>query len=237
MNPEEIEIGQQKVGRRTLVAGMGSAVAGFAVGASTACAQAPETAPSGGFVPERHELDAWMDALPGGHRVFIDSATPNGGAEALLFANNLYNAQQDAYSGSPADFAMVVCLRHLSTPFGYVDGIWEKYGAAFNSLMQFPDPDTGQAPTRNLMNSADHPGLPNMGNTIDSLVARGTQFAICNAATLFISGQVAAATGASADDVYQELVAGAIPNSRFVPAGVMAATRSQEYGYSLLYAG
>lgn len=232
------EIGQQKIGRRSLVTGMAGAVAGFTVGASAACAQTPDQpAQPAGFEPERHELDAWMDALPGRHRVFIDSATPNGGAEALLFANNLYDAQQDAYSGSPADFAMVVCLRHFSTPFGYVDAIWQKYGAAFDQLMQFPDPETGQAPTRNLMNSPDHPGLPNLGNTIDSLVARGTQFAICNAATRFISQQVAAAAGVGADAVYEELVAGAIPNSRFVPAGVMAATRAQEYGYSLLYAG
>ena len=47
---------------------------------------------------------------------------------------------------------------------------------------------------------------------------------------------MADARGEAADDIYQELVANAIPNGRFVAAGVVAATRSQEYGYSLLYA-
>jgi hypothetical protein len=225
--------------RRSLIVGMGAAAAGFSIGASAACAQTPPAASESttGFVPARHEQDEWMNALPGQHRVFVDSATARGGAEALLYANNLYNAQENAYSGSPADFAMVVCFRHLSTPFGYNDDVWSRYGEAFQGLMDFSDPDTGGAPTTNLMNAADRSGLPNLGSTIDSLVARGTEFAVCNAATRFIAQQIGNAQGESADAVYEDLVAGAIPNSRFVSAGVMALTRAQEYGYSLLYAG
>jgi len=224
--------------RRTLLTAMGAGIAGLAAGAATACAQTPSgVGPSVGFEPARHDLDAWMGELAGQHRVFIDSATPNGGAEALLYANNLYNAQTDAYAGSPADFAMIVCLRHFSTPFAYNDEIWAQYGQFFSGMMQFTDPDTGGAPSINLMNSASHTTLPNFGATIDSLVERGTQFAVCDAATRFISQQIEATTGASADDVHAELVAGVIPNGRFVSAGVMALTRAQEYGYSLLAAG
>lgn len=225
-------------GRRAMMTGLGAAVAGFAVGASTACAQAPEAVtPTRGFEPARHEIDAWMDELEGQHRVFIDSATAAGGGEALLFANNLYNSEESAYSGSASDFAMLICLRHFSTPFAYSDAIWAKYGEVFYGAMQFPDPDTGQAPVINLMNSAAHTTLPNFGNTIDALVARGARFAVCDTATRFFAQQIAASTGDSADAVHDELVAAVIPNARFVSAGVMAVTRSQEYGYSLLYAG
>lgn len=227
---------QQLKSRRAVMTGLGVAAAGLTAGATTACAQTPRGA-STGFQPQRHDLDAWFDELPGGHRVFIDSAYPLGGAEALLYANNLYDAQERAYAGGAADYAMVVCFRHFSTPFGYVDAVWEKYGEGFDELMQYPDPATGQAPRINLMNSPDHPTLPNFGFTIDSHVERGTQFAICDAATRFIAGHLANGAGTSADDVYEELVAGAIPNSRFVSAGVIAMTRAQEYGYSLLYAG
>jgi len=223
--------------RRSVMTGMGIATAGLAVGAA-ACAQTPAARGSAtGFQPERHDVDSWFDELPGEHRVFIDTSYPRGGAEALLYANNLYAAQESAYAGGPADFAMVVCFRHFSTPFGYVDSVWQKYGEGFNEIMQYPDPATGQAPRINLMNSPDHPTLPNFGFTIDSHVARGTQFAICDNATHFFAGQLANAAGTSQEDVYAELVAGAIPNSRFVSAGVMAMTRAQEYGYSLLYAG
>jgi len=97
-------------GRRSILTGMGVAAAGLAVGATAVSAQAAST----GFKPARHEQDAWLDKMPGDHRVFIDSATPLGGAEALPYAMNLFNAQVGAYGGSPDDFAMVVCFRHFS---------------------------------------------------------------------------------------------------------------------------
>jgi hypothetical protein len=220
-------------GRRSLITGLGIAAAGVAAAASMpAHAQR-----SRGFVPARHSLDAWLDELPGEHRVFVDSATAHGGAEALLYSNNLYAAHQSAYSGSPEDFAMVVCFRHFSTPFGYDDAAWEKYGEQFMTVMQFENAALGKAPKFNPMNATDVAGLPNFGMTVDSVTSRGAQIAICNNATRFVSTQIAAATGASADDVFEELHAHAVTNGRFVPAGVLAATRAQEYGYSFLYAG
>ena len=219
--------------RRSIITGLSAAAAGAALVSTTACAQTSAT----GFQPARHSLDAWLDQQPGTHRVFIDSASAKGGAEALLYANNLYTARENAYAGEPADFAIVICYRHLSTPFGYTDAIWNKYGEIFNSVMQFPDPVTGAAPKINLMNSAAHATLPNFGVTNDAMGAKGTQFAICSAATQFIAGVIAGETGGNADAIRDELVAGAIPNSRFVSAGVVALTRAQEYGYSLLYAG
>jgi hypothetical protein len=223
-----------KIARRTLMTGAGIAVAGLA--ASTV-ARAQQGGRATAFSPARHAADAWLDQMPGNHRVFIDSATAPGGAEALLYANNLYSARESAYAGEPADFAIVVCYRHFSTPFGYNDAIWAKYGAIFDSLLQFPDPQTGAAPTINLMNSAAHTTLQNAGVTIDAVRAKGTRFAICSAATQFIAGAIAGQTGGQAEEIRDELMAGAIPDSRFVSAGVMALTRAQEYGYSLLYAG
>lgn len=77
----------------------------------------------------------------------------------------------------------------------------------------------------------------NVDSFIESVTANGAVIAICNNATHFFAGQLAANSDESADDVYAELVANAIDHSRFVSAGVMALTRAQEYGYSLLVAG
>ncbi|HJN44904.1 MAG TPA: hypothetical protein QF572_12075 [Vicinamibacterales bacterium] len=218
--------------RRSLMTGFGAIAAAFGVRPALARAQTS----AGSFRPARHELDAWLDEMPGQHRVFIDSADAQGAGNAVLYANNLYRANQSAYSLDPHDVAIVVCFRHLATVFGYNDAMWAKYGEHFSRLASFTDPGTDQPPSANLYN-ADGYGreLPNSGNTIDAQIERGAQFAICDAATRFYSGQVARATGQSMDDVYPELVANAIPNGRFVSAGVVAATRSQEYGYSLLY--
>lgn len=219
--------------RRSVITGFGAAVAGLTVAASTANAQ---SAGASGFQPTRHASDAWFDELPGQHRVFIDSATALGGAEAVLYANNLYAAQDGAYPDDPADFAMIVCFRHFSTPFGYNDDMWAKYGGAFNSIMNFPNPATDQAFTVNPLNQTATT-LPNFGFTIDLVTGKGTHFGICRAATRFFSNVIAGATGGNQPDIFDELVANAIPSSRFVSAGVMALTRAQEYGYSLLYAG
>ena len=225
---------QDRRTRRSLMTGFGAAAAGLALGPQQARAQSGRTS---GFQPARRSADAWLDTLRGTHRVFIDSATALGGAEAVLYANNLYAAQEGPdYNGGPADLAMIVCFRHFSTPFGYNDAMWAKYGEVFNSIMSFPDPATGGAPTANMLNQ-DRRDLPNAGITIDSIGGKGAHFGICRAATNFFSGMIAGATDGNQSDILDELVANAIPSSRFVSAGVMALTRAQEYGYSLLYAG
>ncbi|MCH8264921.1 MAG: hypothetical protein IIC10_05935 [Proteobacteria bacterium] len=216
---------QDVIGRRSLLTNMSvAAVAGLAVSATSASAQAPQLA--AGFEAARHSEDAWMGELQGSHRVFIDSASLVGGGNALRYANNIISAHEDGYGGTASDFALVVCFRHGSTPYGFDDAMWAKYGKGFSRAA---DP----VPTSNPMNAAS---FSNGQNTIASIRARGVQFAICARATRSLSRRLAAAAGGSAEDIFAELVAGAIPNSRFVAAGVLAVTRAQEYGYSLLYA-
>lgn len=219
--------------RRSMLSGVGAAVAAFALGSRTAGAQSPGAA----FQPARHPEDEWLRALPGRHRTVIDCATVSGAGEGMLYANNLYVANRTAYQLNPSDLAIVVCLRHFATVFAYNDAIWGKYGQALSNLVQFTDPKTKQAPASNLLNSADYGmTLPNFGNSIPSVVSRGTQFAVCNMATQFITGQVAAAIKADAQALHKEFASNLIPNSHMVAAGVVAVNRAQEYGYTLLTA-
>jgi len=212
--------------RRTLVAGLAAAVAAFTTGARPMHAQSA----SGGFSPVRHDADRWMDELRGQHRVFVDSASRAGGQDAVLFANNLFNTNEAAYLIAPADLAIVVCFRHASTPYGYNDAMWAKYGSFFSQRLELAQPVTA-----NPVNV----GGPVDGNrrTLASLVEKGAQIAICANATRGMAGRIASSTGTSPEAVFKELTANPVPNGRFVPAGVVAATRAQEYGYSLLSCG
>jgi intracellular sulfur oxidation DsrE/DsrF family protein len=223
--------------RRSLVTGMGVAVAGLAAVTMSEKAEAQNRRRTREFEPARHELDAWLGEATGSHRIFIDSASAAGGTDALLYASNLVNAQINAYDGEASDLDIVVCFRHFSTPYGYTDAIWKKYGAPMQGLMQPAGAGSGQAPTMNPLNGGGGPGAPAVMATIESVLNQGIQFAICDNATRFVAGQIANATNASLNDILDELHANAIPNSRFVPAGVMALTRAQEYGYSVLIAG
>ena len=220
--------------RRSLMIGAGSAVLTVGLGAGGAAAQS-----AGAFRASSHPEDGWLDQRPGTHRIFIDAATPNGAGEAILYANNLYTAHKSAYAGgADGDLALVVCLRHFATAFAYTDTVWAKYGKPLSAMLTFTDPKTKQAPSTNLYNVAGYGlSLPNLGNTIDAVTKRGAYFAVCDTATHFLATQLAGAIGGEAPAIYKDLSTNLIPNSRLVSAGVMAVTRAQEHGYSLLYAG
>ncbi len=218
--------------RRSLVQGLGAAFA-LMFGSGVANAQSRATR----FQPARHRKDAWLDAIPGKHRTFIDASTVNGGGTALLYAYNLYLGNKSDYSLSERDVAGVVCFRHSATAFGFNDAMWAKYPKAMNATPQLTDPKTKQPPTTNLYYSVDYGlALPNFGSTIQDLVKQGTQFAICSMATRGLAGTIASETGGDADAIYKELIANTIPNGHMVTAGVLAANRAQEYGYTFLTA-
>lgn len=221
--------------RRSVIAAIGVAAATMAFRSGTVQAQA---APTAGFKPARHAQDAWLDGLPGKHRTVIDSFSVNGAGEALLFANNLHVANKAGYGLADADVAVVVTLRHKSTEFAFNNAMWAKYGAQLGEGLGLIDPKTKQAPTVNLFNTAGYgQELPNFGLTIDSVAKIGVHFAICQMATRRLAGQVAKAVGAMPDAIYDELVANIVPNGHMVAAGVIAVTRAQEYGYTVLVAG
>jgi hypothetical protein len=225
------------VARRSLLSRFGAGAA--VLGAGTAgLLPARAKAAAAGFQSRRHNEDAWLDTPKGGHRVVIDSSTAEGGGSALLYASNTFAANKAGYKLDPPDLAVVVVLRHFSTPFGYIDAIWAKYGAVYSEITGFKDPKTKTAPTANLYNSADYGlQLTNFGNTIPSLVQKNVQFAICDVATKFFAGAIAERTKGDANTIYSELVANLIPNSHLAAAGVVAVNRAQEYGYSFMYAG
>ncbi len=219
--------------RRSVLSGLGAAAVGVALGSKPLSAQS--TGAGGRFQPARHQQDSWLDAVAGKHRTFIDASTPHGAGEAILYANNLYEANKSGYTLPENDIVVVACMRHFATPFAYNDAIWKKYGNELSMMIEFTDPKTKQAPSTNLLNSGAYGmALPNLGNTIDSVVKRGTRFAVCDMATHFFAAQIAMATKGTADAVYKEIVANTIPNSHMVAAGVVAVNRAQEYGFTLL---
>jgi intracellular sulfur oxidation DsrE/DsrF family protein len=227
---------QQTWGRRSWISIIGAAAAALAVRPAAAQAQAPSA--GGRFQPARHAEDAWFDALPGKHRTIIDSFSVKGGGDALLFANNLFVANGAGYKLTDADVAVVVTLRHSSTAFAFTDAMWAKYSKGFTQGLALTDPKTGQVPTFNLYNATGYgTQLPNYGQTIDAVAKRGVHFAVCQMATRRLAGQVAMVHGSTADAMYTELTANLVPNAHMVAAGVIAVTRAQEYGYTVLSAG
>jgi intracellular sulfur oxidation DsrE/DsrF family protein len=168
------------------------------------------------FTPTLHADDAWMSSLRGKHRVVLDVTTPEGVPDAIRFAGNLFNGHKTGYGVDEADVAIIVCLRHAATAYGYGDAIWKKYGKTL-------DPRSTPTPTANPYNLAD-------------LARRGVQFMVCGTASRGIAGRIAGA-GGDAEAVLAEMRPNVITSGRIVPAGVVGVVHAQERGFALIYVG
>jgi intracellular sulfur oxidation DsrE/DsrF family protein len=187
--------------------------------------------------PARHDKDDWFDKLPVKHRLVFDTTSPDGIGEALRFANNFMRTNRTDYGLQDSDLAVIIVARHRSTPFAYSDAMWAKYGTLLAEPSGFTDPKSKTAPKINVYNSGDYGNsLANGGTTLDSLFKQGVQMAVCSTATRNLARTIAEANGVNADAIFTELTSNLMSNSRMVPAGIVAVSRAQERGYSLVKA-
>jgi intracellular sulfur oxidation DsrE/DsrF family protein len=234
--------GSLRWARRSFLSRLGAGAAAFGAsfgaGALPAQAQSLDPARAGGLQPVRHAEDDWLDSVSAKHRVVFDTTAPEGVGLALRFADNYFTANRTGYSLADSDLAVVICLRHRSTPFAYGDAIWAKYGGPISDRSEFADPRTKQAPKFNVYQTAGYGAmLPNGGVTLDALIKRGVRLAVCQMSTRGYATTIAGKTGGNADNIYKELTEHLVPNSRMVPAGIVAVNRAQERGYSFAYVG
>jgi intracellular sulfur oxidation DsrE/DsrF family protein len=208
--------------------------ASIAAAAFGGVAMAQVKQPASSWTPTRHEKDDWLDQIPGKHRMVFDSITPDTLGDSILFAGNFIKVNKSDYGLESNELALVVVMRHLSTPFGFNDAMWAKYGAAMAKLAGFEDPKTKAAPNTNLYNAGGYgTQLHNYGTTLDSLAKQGVQFGVCSMAGHKVAGDIATAVHGNADAIFTELTANLIASARMVPAGILIVNRAQERGYAL----
>jgi len=189
---------------------------GVAAAAVPAAAQSTEAAR---WRPARHTQDDWLDAVQGQHRLVFDTTESKGLSSALLYATNYYAANQSGYGLQNSDLAVVIIVRHFSTPYAFNDAIWGKYGETISNFIdRTKDPAKSNAYQRQLT----------------GLIGRGAHLAVCEMATRALAGSIATAAGATQEDVFKEIVENLLPNSHMVPAGIVAVGRAQERGYALV---
>src|SRR6266852_9149918 len=181
-----------------------ASLAAMALG-GIAMAQQKSTA-AARWEPARHEKDDWFDQLPGKHRLVFDTISYDHLADAILFANNFIRVNQADYGLQSNDLAVVIVVRHRSTPFGYNDAMWAKYGTAIAARAKFEDPKSKLAPNINIFNSAEYGELlSTRGTTLDSLFKQGVQLAVCSTSTRGYATSIAQAVGGNLDTIYNEL--------------------------------
>ncbi len=205
--------------RRDLLTGLGALAAAGAIGATPVAAQGGQPPV---FTPVMHAEDAWMSALPGKHRIVLDVVSAERVSDGLRFASNLLNAHKSGYGLEDSDLAIVVCLRHAATPYGYDNALWATHGKII-------DAEADPLPTGNPFNSGNRTPLAD-------LAKRGVHFMICGVASRGLAGRIAG-QGGDVDAVLKDMTTKLISGARIVPAGVIGVTHAQERGYALLYVG
>lgn len=212
--------------RRVFFSRMGGVAGLLGFSDQKAADAAPPPAPTSAFQPARHDVDGWFDELGGKHRVVFDTWTPSRFPDALQFAGNVFRANRDGYGLSEKELAVVIVVRHNTAPFAFNDATWAKYNKIFSKRMDWVDPKTQEAPAVNLYT-----------RQLSNFIKQGVHLAVCNLTTRAYVQLIAQETKREADEVYKELTSNTLGNAHFVPAGVVAATRAQEHGYSIVSIG
>ena len=225
------------VKRRSFLNAMNVAVPVTALALGGAALASAKPSSPAHWAPARHEKDDWFDKNQAKHRLVIDTTTTAEFGEGILYASNFVLINKTDYGVQNSDLAVVVVARHGSTPFGYNDAMWAKYGEPMTALTKFQDPKTKQAPKLNVFASPEYAdGLSSLGVTLDAVIKDGLQFGVCGLATSFFAKTIAKAVGGDADKINAELGANLIANARLVPAGISAVSRAQERGYTFVKA-
>ena len=205
-----------------------------ALAAGGAALASAKQGPAAHWEPARHEKDDWLDKTGTKHRLVLDTTHAPGFGEGVAFAGNYIRTNQDAYGVPASEVAILLVVRHMTTPFGYNDAMWAKYGKIMGSMADFEDPKTKAAPAINVYTVEGYGPLPSRGVTLGALYKQGAMFGVCSVATRRLVGMIVQATGASEDAVNSELIANLLPGARMVPAGIVAVSRAQERGYTLI---
>ena len=98
----------------------------------------------------------------------------------MNFASNILLAHAQGYGGSDEDYGLIVCFRHDSSPYGFNDAMWEKYGELFVGRTGVSNRN-GDPVAINPLSVERTYG--NRSNTIDAMSSRGVRFAVCDLST------------------------------------------------------
>jgi hypothetical protein len=201
-------------------------------------AAALDPAPGAAWRPAMEPADAWLDKPGTRHRLVLDTATAEAADKAVSYLEGFYSANKSGYDLGPESLGAVIVLRHFSTPFGYNDRIWSKYGPALADKLKLSGQNAIRAAHLNPLWSAPPAdgatAAAGDGDTptLATLAAKGARFAVCAVATAEFAKLLV--KGGDAATLEAELKANLVSGSVLVASGIVAVNRAQEHGYAFV---
>ena len=222
-------------GRRHFLTRLGTFFGASALGATSLHAASTSRARRrrGDAAPDPlvHEADAWIDALPDGHRMVWDAYTTAGAVDAGRFCANWIASNESGYALTASQLGAIIVLRSQATIFAFTDAMWAKY-PIIGQQLRAADPATGAPYTANPFLQPARADSPSQGVSWAPLIAKGVHFAVCAGTTAGLAGAIASTQSRSAEEVRAELVANQIGNAHQMATGILALGRAQEKGFT-----
>ncbi|GGK32035.1 hypothetical protein GCM10007962_27980 [Yeosuana aromativorans] len=179
------------------------------------------------------DADKWFDNIKGTHRIVYDGSTPNHGFPVIW--NWAFYLTNNGTGTPDEDMTAVTVLRHEALPIAFEDRLWEKY--PLGEVFEMND-GSGKPYMRNPFYEPQEGDFPLPGiDGIKRMQERGAMFCACDLATKVYSNAVATKMNLDPKEVYEDWVAGILPNVQLVPSGVWALGRAQEHGCGYIFAG
>ncbi len=172
---------------------------------------------------------SWFEQFKGKHKQVFDLGSFDLSVDSPLRqpVTYLMAHREVSHMEPPDDINVLVAISHKAFPMNATDALWEKY--KLGDHWGIKDPQTKQPSVRNIFTGpTTNPGAA----TVRGLQARGIVFWQCNAALGAISAELAQKTGAKADEIHGDLVAGLLPGVKLVPAHTWAIGYVQERGFT-----
>ena len=212
----------------------------LAVGASALVAPSLAGATASAAVPAFDAARfAAVLAKPARHRQCFASAKLANGIVLEKMVASMYAYEIDLSEGAGAMHAVAVLYNGVSIVLAMNDALWNDVVAP--TYPHFPAQyaaDFASAPVVGKGNPFLHRTSAALADdaTVEALVSRGAHFFVCNNALEGYASFAARELGRTESSVYAQLLAGLVPGSLVVPAGVMAINACQEARFTYLQA-
>lgn len=215
--------------RRTFLSRIASASAALA-----AAGLLPRTVrATEGTHPPHRSSDDWLARYTGPHRQIFDVSKHLNGS-ALGVVNNYLTALYDVHGARPGEVHAAIGLHGGAIPMAFGDALWAKYRVG--ETLGVDDPRTRARALRNPWHREQDPESPAAKFRIAALQERGLVVLVCGNVVRAWARRLAASGDATPEAVYDELVAGLIPDAIVVPAMVVAFQQAQAAGWAYVYA-
>lgn len=194
------------------------AVPSTALAASVGRTEAPRDS---AFWPD----ERWLEAIANGeHRIFVETGALT---DAIGFRRtvNYLDAMKNDYHIPDSRLGVAIGVHGGAISLALNDALWAKHKLGERGGLKTP---TGAAPTA-------HPFRTGGPGTVEGLTARGVWLLACNNSMRRLSRELAGT--ADPAPIYNELVAGLLPQFTLVPAMIAAVGRAQERNVPVLVVG